>query len=102
MSEENKTVELKDEELEKVSGGIEYSISRVDAGDVFIEKTANPTIGYIVTQTTPIIDEDTIIPCKYIHKSDGKWISSGATSREAYTLLSNYQYSAELTGTINY
>ena len=26
--------ELKDEELEKVSDGIEYSISRVDAGDV--------------------------------------------------------------------
>ena len=35
VSEENKTVELKDEELEKVSGGAKYALYKVSVGDVF-------------------------------------------------------------------
>ena len=35
MSEENKTVELKDEELKQVTGGVKFVITEVDVGDVF-------------------------------------------------------------------
>ena len=98
----NDIKELNDEELEKVSGGVEYGITRVDAGDVFISKQFDDD-GYIVTNTT-IIDSNTKdILCKRVSLKKGIWVTEQTVLKVAKSLLmSDYEYSAELTGTINY
>ena len=54
MSEENKTVELKDEELEKVSGGITQNADgtyNIQEGEKFNRKTLNASLAKIDTET---------------------------------------------------
>ena len=96
--------ELNDDDLEKVSGGIRYGgVIGVDAGDVFIDKINN-NMGYVVTVATNNEGDDTPVPCKLIYKTNGQWqtYESGSTTKKFSILMSDYQYSAELTGTINY
>ena len=73
MSEENKTVELKDEELEKVSGGTVYEFDIVvHKGDVYVNKLKVDHAAVI----TSLINGGTYqVPYISIRKEcDGTWL----------------------------
>ena len=94
--------ELNDEELEKVNGGIEYSITRVDPGDVFIDKAYKDT-GFVVTERTAIEDDYTLIPFRSFRFYEGKWETYGPVNEKYYISVKNsYYFSVELTGKISY
>ena len=98
----NNVKELKDEELQQVNGGIEYTITRVDPGDVFIDKKYSDT-GFVVTKRTIIEDDYTLIPFKSLRYYEGKWEAYGPTNEKYYiSVKSSYQFSTELTGKISY
>ena len=102
LEKENKKVlELNDKELKQVSGGIGYTISSVDAGDVFIHKSSS-TVGYVVTAQRDIPQNGIYIPCRCISFHNNKWVVGMAIDVTSRSLITNFSYSAELTGTISY
>lgn len=97
MSEENKKVELKEEDLEKVSGGanVTETYSSIDRGDVFISKT-KPTEGIISLESVNEVDDSTFITYRYIEKKGDKWeFINGTYSYKVNRISINYYYSYE-------
>ena len=106
MVEENKTVELNDEELKNVSGGIGDS-SQLNRGDVFIENNQSATQPQNVIVITTKVSKptlNTIVKYRsflYIPSTDAA-VSMGSTEHiiRFPELLNEYTYSQELTGKI--
>ena len=71
MSEENKTVELKDDELEKVSGGAGITINSIDYGDYF----ENISFYLYALNTYSVIDDTTKIEFDMYKKNDNSFVA---------------------------
>ena len=69
MSEEKKAVELKDNDLEKVNGGVNFIVTEVDVGDVF--KLNSKTI----VIKTHVVDNglNPGIPVIYVEQDRNGW-----------------------------
>ena len=93
--------ELKDEELEKVSGGIRYEISGVDVGDVFI-LNSNPSMAIIVKNNVDRNSDDTKVPVVSVKKEcNGSWSVKGNFTYDFAYLEQHCTHSPGLTGTLN-
>ena len=98
----NDVKELKDDELEKVSGGIRYEISGVDVGDVFI-LNSNPSMAIIAKSNVDNNGYDTEIPVVSVKKEyDGSWSLKGNFTYNFAYLKQHCTHSPELSGTLNY
>ena len=94
--------ELKDEDLEKVSGGIRYEISGVDVGDVFI-LNSNPSMAIIAKSNVDNNGNDTEIPVVSVRKEfNGSWSANGNFTYNFTYLKQHCTHSPELTGTLNH
>ena len=88
MSEQSKTVELKDEDLAKVSGGaqIEGGAKTFEAGDWYICKTDGHYHAFNVKTTTTCNSTEDTVPCV-------EWATAG------YGLLASIPYNQDATPT---
>ena len=116
MSEEKKAVELKDEELEKVSGGmiedipdIPIDVRRYCQGSVFIFKPETNRIAVlpVVINTAEYwVNPDVSYVSFFQFDGEKRWNYGGNSSMPMRTFFETYQYSAELTaelsGKLNY
>ena len=102
LEEKKETVEIIDEKIKKVNGGVGYRLTRVDPGDVFIN-ISDHNMGLVITNQ--VIFENTLpkVQGRSLSFQDGEWrVHSYISEHSVSSLESNYYFSAELTGTINY
>ena len=96
MSEENKKIELKDEDLEKVSGGASISFNRFDVGDVFKQ---NDFWYHVVSRTAygPFSDESRIYVRAFKMSSSNTLIPiDNLETNVSYSYLTGYTYMPHL------
>lgn len=87
---------LNDDELEKIGGGMTYSISSVESGDVFISKE-NPNMAFVIMADTTITSNDTEVPFVDAAKSENGWRKGGHVQYKPLSwLLIVANYSPEL------
>ena len=98
MSEENKTVELKDNDLEKVNGGVGFIVTEVDVGDVF--KLNSKTI----VIKTHVVDNgcNQGIPVIYVEQDRNGWAKKGDQTIYFNEIKNFWTYSFELSQTLDY
>ena len=100
--------ELKDEELEKVSGGIKATVTEIERGDVFIVVFGGSKgYGFIASEDCEItnINESIVHGYDIAQFSSGEWEIMGASySTPADLLLGGlvYKYSEQLSNELKY
>ena len=93
-------LQLNDEELNKVSGGIKYYVSEVNALDVFLYKGSS-TMGLIIICDTAIENENTAVSFKDICKNESGWSVASLVQQKPISYILNIaEYSKELSKTI--
>lgn len=102
MFDNDKILELKDEDFEKANGGFQYQITGVNAGDVFINNS-HLDQGIVIVETKSIDSKLTSIGYKSIQLISGQWqTSNNVGTIRSGNIESNYMFSSTLTGTISY
>ena len=96
MSNVNKKYILNDDELEKIGGGMTYTIHSLDVGDVFLLK-AKPDEALVIMADTPIIDNNTEVPFVDAAKLETGWKKGGHVQYKPLSwILAVADYSSEL------
>ena len=91
--------ELKDEELEKVSGGATYVLTGVNVGDVFLDDGGYTA--YIVKSNVTANGNDPIVPLVMADLVSNTWRKN--TDFSMYmSSLNNCTFSQALSGTLNH
>ena len=90
--------ELKDEDLEKVSGGATYVLTGVNVGDVFLLRNSAT---FVVKSDVEDDGSDPRIPVIEVECSNGVWTKLNDNYLNFYD-LNRCTYSLELTGTLNH
>ena len=99
MSEENKTVELNDEELKQVSGGARFYLYEVSVGDVFLD--ADGLNAYIVKNNVTDNGNDPCVPTVKVDLVSNTW-RNARDFEASMSFLNNRTYSQALSGTLNH
>ena len=92
MSEKNKKVELKDEDLEKVSGGASITFNRFDVGDVFKQ---NDLWYHVVSRTAygPFSDDSMIYVRAFKMSNTNTLVPiDNLENQVSYRFLTSYPY----------
>ena len=90
--------ELKDEDLEKVSGGATYVLTGVNVGDVFLLLNAAT---FVVKSDVVDDGSDPRVPVIEVECSNGVWTKVKDNYLNFFD-LNRCTYSLELTGTLNH
>lgn len=102
LEEKKETVEIIDEKIKKVNGGVGYRLTRVDPGDVFIN-ISDHNVAFVITKQVILESELANVQGRFLSFIDGIWVASTSICEILFSNLeSNYYFSAEFTGTINY
>ena len=92
------TKQLKDEELEKVSGGAKYYLYEVSVGDVFL---VTDRAAVIVKSNVTANGNNPIVPIVMASIVGNTWQKIGETN-STMNDLNQYTYSQALSGTLNH
>ena len=92
MSNENKNVELKDVELQKVNGGVSYPLDVINLGDCF----TNGFMYLISRDTYEVVNGNTIIECDFYNGSVSSDTFMYKQVIEVWNLFSSFTYNSEL------
>lgn len=98
MSEEKKNIELNDEDLEKVNGGVGFIVTEVDVGDVF--KLNSMTI----VIKNHVVDDglNPKVPVIIVELKNNSWVKERDETLYFSEIKNYWTYSFELSQTLNH